>query len=35
MTRLFYDGFSEEEIDRFERDLERILKNLEPLGSGS
>ncbi len=34
MTRLFYDGFSEGEIDRFEKDLQRILKNLESLDSG-
>lgn len=29
MTKLFYQGFSSEEIDRFETELERILKNLE------
>jgi hypothetical protein len=28
MTRLFYRGFSREEIDAFERALERVLKNL-------
>ncbi len=28
MTRLFYKRFSKSEIDRFEKDLERILKNL-------
>lgn len=28
MTRLFYRGFNEEEISRFEADLERILSNL-------
>lgn len=28
MTRLFYKGFSKSEIDRFEKDLERILNNL-------
>lgn len=27
-TRLFYHGFSEDEIDRFEEDLKRILNNL-------
>ena len=27
-TRLFYHGFSEDQIDRFEKDLERILDNL-------
>lgn len=29
MTKLFYQGFSSEEIDLFEAELERILKNLE------
>lgn len=28
MTEIFYRGFSEEEIDRFEEDLERIFGNL-------
>lgn len=28
MTKLFYDGFSSTEIDRFEEDLQRILDNL-------
>ena len=28
ITRLFYKGFSKSEIDRFEKDLERILDNL-------
>ena len=28
MTRLFYKGFSKSQIDRFEKDLERILNNL-------
>ena len=28
MTKLYYKGFSESEIDRFERDLTRILDNL-------
>jgi DNA-binding MarR family transcriptional regulator len=28
MTRLFYKGFSKNQIDRFEKDLERILDNL-------
>ena len=28
MTRLYYKGFSEKEISRFERDLKRILDNL-------
>jgi len=28
LTKLFYKGFSESRIDRFERDLERILDNL-------
>jgi DNA-binding MarR family transcriptional regulator len=27
-TKLFFRGFSEEEIDRFENDLKRILSNL-------
>jgi len=27
-TKLFYHGFSEDQIDRFEKDLERILNNL-------
>jgi hypothetical protein len=35
MTRLFYDGFSEADIDRFEMDLERILRNLESLDEGA
>ncbi len=29
MTAVFYSGFGEREIDRFEKDLERILANLE------
>lgn len=29
MTSLFYDGFSEAAIDRFEQDLQRILDNLK------
>ena len=33
MTELFYDGFSVEEIDRFEEYLRRILSTLE--GSGT
>ena len=28
MTRLFYKGFSKSQIDRFEKDLGRILNNL-------
>ena len=28
ITKLFYKGFSKAEIDRFEKDLERILDNL-------
>jgi len=28
MTKLFYDGFSEDDINRFENDLARILDNL-------
>ena len=28
ITKLFYQGFSESEMDRFERDLARILDNL-------
>ncbi|MBN1805347.1 MAG: MarR family transcriptional regulator [Sedimentisphaerales bacterium] len=28
MTRLFYKGFSENQINRFEKDLEQILNNL-------
>jgi DNA-binding MarR family transcriptional regulator len=28
LTRLFYKGFSETQIDRFEQDLQRILNNL-------
>jgi len=28
MTRLFYKGFSKNQIDRFEKDLGRILNNL-------
>jgi DNA-binding MarR family transcriptional regulator len=27
-TKIFYHGFSEEQIDRFEKDLKHILKNL-------
>ena len=27
-TKLFYHGFSEDQVDRFEKDLERILNNL-------
>jgi DNA-binding MarR family transcriptional regulator len=29
MTKLFYRGFSDDEIDRFEAELERILQNLQ------
>jgi DNA-binding MarR family transcriptional regulator len=29
MNRLWYQGFTAQEIDRFERSLERILENLE------
>jgi hypothetical protein len=29
MNGLFYRGFSQEEISRFEHDLERVLLNLE------
>ena len=29
MSRLFYKGFSDEEILRLDADLERVLKNLE------
>jgi DNA-binding MarR family transcriptional regulator len=28
MTELFYRGFSEQEISRFEADLDRVLRNL-------
>ena len=28
MTRIFYEGFASDRIDRFERDLVQILKNL-------
>jgi hypothetical protein len=28
MTQIYYDGFTPEEIDRFEKDLARILDNL-------
>ena len=35
MTELFYDGFSGEEIDRFEGYLRRILATLEGDGSGT
>jgi DNA-binding MarR family transcriptional regulator len=28
MTKLFYDGFTDSEIDRFEADLARLLANL-------
>ena len=28
MTKLFYDGFTPAEVSRFERDLRRILENL-------
>ncbi len=28
MTKLFYKGFSKDQIDRFEKDLEQILNNL-------
>jgi hypothetical protein len=28
MTKLYYKGFTKNEIDRFERDLARILNNL-------
>ena len=28
MTRIFYEGFTSDRIDRFERDLEQILENL-------
>lgn len=30
MTKLFYDGFSQDEIEEFERYLRRILDNLNP-----
>ena len=30
MTKLFYDGFSQDEIEEFERYLKRILDNLNP-----
>ncbi|MBQ6565328.1 MAG: MarR family transcriptional regulator, partial [Clostridia bacterium] len=29
MTEIYYQGFSEEQIVRFERDLDRIRQNLE------
>ena len=29
MTKKMYEGFSEEEIDKFEEYLHRIIKNLE------
>lgn len=35
MTRIFYAGFEEEEIDRFETYLQRILNNLLPHDSES
>jgi hypothetical protein len=28
MAALFYEGFSKAEVDRFERDLVRVLENL-------
>ncbi|MHC4478726.1 MAG: hypothetical protein ACYTEL_24085 [Planctomycetota bacterium] len=28
MTKLYYEGFTKNEIDRFEKDLARILNNL-------
>jgi DNA-binding MarR family transcriptional regulator len=28
MTKLFYDGFTQAEVSRFEKDLKRILENL-------
>lgn len=34
MSRLFYQGFTDEEIRRFEDDLERVLKNLEAQEKG-
>ena len=34
MTRLFYDGFSDAEIDAFEGYLRRILDNLTASGGG-
>ena len=34
MTRLFYDGFSEKEIDEFERYLKRIFDNLSAARTG-
>ena len=34
MTALFYDGFSADEIDRFEGDLVRILDNLDQAERG-
>jgi len=34
MTDLYYRGFSESEIDRLERDLERLLDNLTAVGPG-
>ena len=35
MTKLFYADFSPTEIDRFERDLQRILDNLTAFESGA
>jgi len=34
MTKQFYRGFAQEEIDRFELQLERILKNSTPDHAG-
>jgi DNA-binding MarR family transcriptional regulator len=35
MTTLFYGGFSPTEIDRFEKDLQRILENLTVFETGA
>jgi DNA-binding MarR family transcriptional regulator len=35
MTRLFYDGFSESEIDEFEQYLRRVLDNLTAAEGGT
>jgi DNA-binding MarR family transcriptional regulator len=35
MTRLFYNGFSRSQIDRFENDLEQILDNLTEFEANS
>lgn len=34
MSRLFYQGFTDKEIQNFEDDLERVLKNLEAQENG-